>query len=178
MAVWIDETGTLVRPAHQASIEVNRLKDAPIPDGLPDRLRMTFEQVKSMPGDATAYLAAIRDWAANGASSRYALTPDEVIERSAARPEAHARAAACFELGEHLRRTEGHEAAVPWWREAHRLHPEAWNYKRQAWTLVTTPEGADAPDLLQGPNDVYEGNWLDDVIALGGGAAYYPPQDL
>jgi hypothetical protein len=25
---------------------------------------------------------------------------------------------------------------------------------------------------MQGPNDVYEGNWLDDVIASGGGEAY------
>ena len=25
---------------------------------------------------------------------------------------------------------------------------------------------------MQGPNDVYAGNWLDDVIASGGGAAY------
>ena len=45
------------------------------------------------------------------------------------------------------------------------------SYKRQAWTLVTTPEGQEN-DLLQGPNEVYEGNWLDDVIAGGGGANY------
>ena len=79
---------------------------------------------------------------------------------------------ACFELGEHLRRTVGPDAAVPWWREAHRLYPANWTYKRQAWTLVTTPEGATENDLMQGPNDVYEGNWLDDVIASGGGEAY------
>ena len=34
---------------------------------------------------------------------------------------------------------------------------------------VATPEGAEDNDLVQGPNDVYEGNWLDDVIAGGGG---------
>ena len=178
MAVWIDEQGTIVRPAHQASIEPNRLKDAPIPEGLPERMRRTLEEVKAMPGDPVAYRAAIEDWATNGSASRFALDPDEVVARSGARPEAHARAAACFAMGDHLRRTVGHDAAVPWWREAHRLFPGAWNYKRQAWTLVTTPEGADAPDLLQGPNDVYEGSWLDDVVALGGGAAYYPPQEL
>lgn len=27
-------------------------------------------------------------------------------------------------------------------------------------------------DLIQGPNDRYDGNWLDDVIANGGGEAY------
>ena len=63
-----------------------------------------------------------------------------------------------------------------WWREAHRLHPENWTYKRQAWTLVTTPEGAPT-DLIQGPNDVYEGNWLDDVAAAGP-EHYYAPLDL
>ncbi len=52
------------------------------------------------------------------------------------------------------------------------MYPANWTYKRQAWTLVTTAEGADENDLMQGPNDVYAGNWLDDVIASGGGAAY------
>ncbi len=178
MAVWIDETGTLVRPAEQATIEVSPLRDAPIPDGLPERMRLMFEQVKAMPGDPVAYRAAIVDWARHGRASQYALSPEEVIARSQPRPVEHARAAACFELGQHLFHTVGHEAAVPWWREAHRLFPENWTYKRQAWTLVTTPEGADAPDLIQGPNDVYEGNWLDDVIALGGGQRYYPEQQL
>jgi signal transduction histidine kinase len=83
-----------------------------------------------------------------------------------------ARAAACFALGEHLHRIKGHDAAVPWWREAHALYPENWTYKRQAWTLVTTPEGATENDLMQGPNEVYSGNWLDDVIAAGGGGSY------
>ena len=66
---------------------------------------------------------------------------------------------------------------MPWWREAHRLFPSNWTYKRQAWTLVTTPEGQEN-DLLQGPNEVYEGNWLDDVIAGGGGANYVVVPDL
>jgi hypothetical protein len=108
----------------------------------------------------------------HGSDSPYVLTSDEVIERSLPRGDDEARAAACFELGEHLRRTVGPDAAVRWWREAHRLHPANWTYKRQAWTLVTTPEGATENDLMQGPNDVYEGNWLDDVIAGGGGEAY------
>lgn len=44
--------------------------------------------------------------------------------------------------------------------------------------MVTTPEGADAPDLMQGPTDVYDGNWLDDVLAVGGGDNYYPALSL
>lgn len=173
MAVWIDENGMIVRPAEQASIEVSPFREMEIPEGLPERLTQQLTQVKAMQGDPEAYRAAIVDWARNGSASKFALTPDEVIARSAARPIEHARAAACFALGEHLRRTVSAQAAVPWWREAHQLFPENWTYKRQAWTTVTTPEGADAPDLMQGPNDVYDGNWLDDVVAAGGGAKYY-----
>jgi hypothetical protein len=172
MAVWIDEDGVLVRPAESASIVRSPLRDSEIPPGLPERIDRAMREVKKMPDHAESYRAAIVDWANRGADSPYALTPDEVVARSLPRGDDEARAAACFELGEHLRRTVGHDAAVPWWREAHRLHPANWTYKRQAWTLVTTPAGATENDLFQGPNDVYDGNWLDDVIALGGGEAY------
>jgi hypothetical protein len=172
MAVWIDESGTLVRPAESASIERSPLRDMDIPEGLPERMTRMLTEVKNIPDDADAYRGAIVDWVERGSESRFALHPDDVVARSQPRGDDEARAAACFELGEHLRRTVGPEAAVPWWREAHRLFPGNWTYKRQAWTLVTTPEGAGANDLVQDANDVYEGNWLDDVIAGGGGAAY------
>lgn len=172
MAVWIDETGTIVRPGEGASIERSPLRDMEIPEGLPERMGRMFREVKAIPDISEDYRAAIIDWAHRGADSPFVLAPDEVIARSQPRGDNEARAAACFELGEHLRRTVGLEAAVPWWREAHRLYPANWTYKRQAWTLVTTPEGAEDNDLMQGPNDVYDGNWLDDVIAGGGGQAY------
>ena len=172
MAVWIDEAGNLVRPAEGASIERNPLREMDIPDGLPERLDRALREIKKFPDVSEHYRAAIVDWAHNGASSTYALPPDEVVMRSQPRPDNHARAAACFEIGQHLLHTVGHVAAVPWWRQAHELFPENWTYKRQAWTLVTTPEGATENDLSQGPNDVYVGNWLDDVIAGGGGETY------
>ncbi len=172
MAVWIDEDGNLVRPAEAASIERSPMVDMEIPDGLPDRLDRAFREIKKFPDVADAYRAAIVDWAHKGAASSFALSADEVVARSQPRPNTHARAAACFEMGQYLLHTVGHDAAVPWWREAHELFPENWTYKRQAWTLVTTPEGATENDLMQGPNDVYTGNWLDDVIAGGGGEAY------
>jgi hypothetical protein len=172
MAVWIDESGTLVRNAESASIERSPLRDSEVPAGLPGRLSEVLTEVKAIPDDSATYRAAIGDWARRGAESPYALSPDEVIERSRPRGTAEAEAAAAFELGQHLRRAHGDEAAIPWWRRAHELDPANWTYKRQAWTLVTTPAGATENDLLQGPNDVYAGNWLDDVIASGGGAAY------
>ena len=172
MAVWIDEDGTIVRNAESASIERSPLRDMEIPDGLPERMHQMFTEVKAIPDDSAGYRAAIVDWVANGAASRYALAPDEVVARSRPRGGAEAEAAACFELGQHLRATVGDDAAVPWWRRAHELDRDNWTYKRQAWTLVTTAPDATENDLIQGPNAVYEGNWLDDVVAGGGGERY------
>ena len=176
MAVWIDETGTIVRNAESASIERSPLRDAEIPDGIPERMRALLTEVKAIPDHADAYRAAILDWARNGAASPYALAPDEVIARSLPRDADVARATACFELGQHLRTTlagpDGEEAAIGWWKEAHRLDPTNWTYKRQAWTLATTPADAAENDLLQEAGDVYGTSWIDDVLAAGGGARY------
>lgn len=178
MAVWIDETGTIVRPAHGASIERSSLRDMDIPQGLPDRLTRVLVEVKKIPDISVEYRAAIADWVRHGTESRFALDAEEVIAGSQPRGTDEAKAAACFELGEYLRRTVGDAAAVPWWRAAHRLYPGNWTYKRQAWTLVTTPADATENDLLQEPNNVYEGSWLDDVIASGGGENYIVLPDL
>jgi hypothetical protein len=173
MAVWIDEDGVLVRPAEAAAVERSPLRDMQIPDGLPDRLHRMMVEVRAIKDPSAEYRDAIVDWVEHGADSPFALSPDEVVARSQPRSVDDARASACFELGEHLRERIGPEAAVPWWREAHRLDPGNWTYKRQAWSFATTPDGSAEPDLIQGPNDVYEGNWLDDVVAAGGGGEYY-----
>jgi len=177
MAVWIDESGTIVRPAELFTIEPSPLKGAEIPDDLPPLIHGALTEVQKFQGDPDAYRAAIEDWVDNGADSRFALDPDEVVARSGARPIDHSRAAAFFELGQRRWSNGDTDGAVPFWREAHRLHPENWTYKRQAWTFVTTPEG-ELPDLLQGPNDVYEGSWLEDLRAQGGGETYYSAPDL
>jgi hypothetical protein len=172
MAVWIDEAGTIVRNAESASIEHSPFRDIEIPDDLDERMTQMFTEVKAIPDDSSDYRAAIVDWVERGAESPYALSPAEVVERSRPRGAAEAEAAASFELGQHLRATLGDDAAVPWWRRAHELDPGNWTYKRQAWTLITTSADATENDLIQGPNDVYTGNWLDDVLASGGGASY------
>jgi hypothetical protein len=91
-----------------------------------------------------------------------------VVERSAPRDPDRARAAACFELGQHLHRAGFERDAVPWFREAHRLQPENWTYKRQAWTFA---------DPLQGPSEDYDSDWLTEVRALGA-EKYYPAVEL
>ncbi len=172
MAVWIDESGTIVRNAESAYIVRSALRDVEVPDGLPDRMRQMMVEVKAIPDDSERYREAIVDWVERGAESPFALSPDEVIARSRPRGREEAEAAACFELGQHLRATVGPDAAVPWWRRAHELDAGNWTYKRQAWTLVTTAPDAAENDLIQGPNNVYAGNWLDDVVASGGGEHY------
>jgi hypothetical protein len=104
----------------------------------------------------------------HGERSEYALTPDDVIERSQGRDLDHSRAAASFELAQHLQRAGQADDAVPWFREAHRLAPENWTYKRQAWSLA---------DPMQGPNDTYDADWLSEIRAVGP-ENYYRPLDM
>jgi tetratricopeptide (TPR) repeat protein len=171
MAVWIDETGTLVRPAEGAAIRPNALRSTDIPEDLPERLRTVLGEMKKFPDTGAAYRAAIVDWAQRGDESPYALSPEEVIERSQPRSADHSRAAACFELGLHAESLGDHAAAIEWWKQAHALFPENWTYKRQAWTLESTPEGADS-DKAQEVQDVYGTSWSDEFLRLGGGEAY------
>jgi hypothetical protein len=148
------------------------LRDIEIPADLPERMSTMLTEVKAIPDHSAEYRAAILDWVEHGAASQYALTPEEVVARSLPRGADQARATACFELGQHLERTGHRDAARAWWRTAHGLDRSNWTYKRQAWTLETTPEGADANDLVQEAGDVYGTSWIDDVLALGGGVNY------
>ncbi len=183
MALWVDETGTIVRPPESASVERSALADMEISDDWPERLANQLRVAQSIPSNADAYRAAVLDWAEHGAGSRFVMTPEDVIGAAEPRDADAAEAVAAFELGQALYRRAGAgaagiAAARDWWQRAHDLDPDNWTYKRQAWTLVTTPEGQPS-DLLQGPNDVFTGNWLDDVVANGGGEAYaVPPKGI
>lgn len=114
------------------------------------------------------YVAGLRDWVHRGADSRYALRPDEVIRRSRARSAPEARAAAHFELGQYLHRAGVTEGAVPHFREAHRLQPDNWTYRRQAWSFA---------DRAQGPPADYESDFLSDIRRVGA-ENYYPPLQM
>jgi hypothetical protein len=168
-AVWIDESGTLVRPAEPAFPGRNPTMESLAqidPSTLPGELGEVMIEVRGIKTDPDGYRAAIVDWAEHGADSRFALAPDEVIDRSGPRSTDEAWAAAFFELGQHLHRRGDADQAVNHFKEAHRLAPDNWTYKRQAWHLV-------APGS-QTKNDVYDGNWLADIRAIGA-ENYYPP---
>jgi hypothetical protein len=170
-AVWVDEDGIIVRPPHTAAVERYDWSKLQPPDGLPEEIDRhvhdMLEQVKSIPRfDADHYADALRDWVDKGAASEYALTPEEVLRRAAPRPPEVAEAAAEFELGQHLHHTGYVDDARPHFRAAHRLQPENWTYKRNAWELVSPG--------LQGPSEHYDGDWLSDIKAAGP-EHYYAP---
>lgn len=166
--VWINEDGTIVRPPEPAFPWHPRQPDEKLLASLPPLMAEQLRESQRIRIDPDRYLAALRDWVAHGERSRFALSPDEVTARSGRRSEKQSRAAACFELGQHLHRAGHAGDAVRWFREAHQLQPENWTYKRQAWYLA---------DPLQGPTDHYDSDWLTDVRRLGA-ENYYPPLEL
>ncbi len=115
-AVWIDETGKLVRPNETAFID-NRFKNF---HGL----------------DAAAYLDGIRDWLRNGAKSPYLMSAAQ-LRQLLSQPNAdHLLADAHFKLAQYLVTTGFARDAIPYFKMAQKLRPESWNYKRQAWVFA------------------------------------------
>ncbi len=166
--VWIDEQGVIVRPPEPAFPWRPRQPSDELLGQLPPLMAEQLREAQRIRIDPDSYVTALRDWVARGSDSRYALAADEVLTRSTPRDEARGRAAASFELGQHLQRQGSSEDAVAWFREAHRLQPENWTYKRQAWSLA---------DPLQGPTEAYDSDWLTEVRKLGP-ENYYPTVKL
>lgn len=178
-SVWIDEAGTIVRPA-EAAPPPRRAERASAGESgeVPQRFREIFGEATKIRTDPEAYHGALLDWVEHGADSRFALAPDEVIERSRPRDAATARGQAHFELATHLELLGDHTAAVTHFREAHRLVPDNFAYRRQAWSLEPGTDGPLAR-FWQGPPDddpaswPYDGDWLTDVREMGA-ENYYP----
>ena len=165
--VWIDEQGTIVRAPEPAFSAYPDWEEGVSADA-PAYQRRTVALEKQLRVEHEKYVSAVRDWAVHGADSRYVLAPDEVVARSLPRGRDEARAAAHFELGCHLQ-CHGHpQDAVPHFKEAHRLQPDNWTYRCQAWSFV-------APDL--GPSAEYDTDWASEVERAGVDA-YYPPLDM
>lgn len=164
--VWIDEEGMIVRPPETAYPRRPPFKDQPIPADATPQQRERIEITKALTVDGEAYVAALRDWVAHGAGSRYALPPDEVVRRSRPRSIEEATAAAHFALGQQLSAAGAGDLAIEQFKEAQRLHPTSWTYRRDAWAIA----GPDHPSL-------YGTTWLDEVKREGL-ERYYPPLDL
>ena len=127
-----------------------------------------------------AYLDALRDWANHGEDSVHALSPDEVIARSQPRSESESQGAAHFELANHLWRAGRREASITHFNECHRLQPDNWTYKRQAWSLVGNERiGGDVGRWVQAPIDGEESSWpfasdFSSDLAMLEAGEYYP----
>jgi len=169
-AIWIDEAGTIVRPAEVAFAprppNDERRDQSSLVADLPERMRTIIEGMTANIGDTERYAAAVRDWAERGAESPYALPEAEVVERSRPRPIAFGLAAAHFELAQHLQRSGYARDAVPHFAEAHRLDPTNWSYHREALSLADPDWGA-----------VYERDMLSEVEAVGIDT-FYPALDM
>jgi len=167
-AVWIDEQGMIVRPAEPAHPGSNPFTESFRSidlSTLPDDVAEILREARKIRSDPEQYVAMIDDWVAHGSASRYALSPDEVVRRSGARAPAEATAVAEFELGQWLHRSGDHAAAIPHWRNAHRLYPDNWTYKRQAWNFEDP--------MRQGHTDAYDSSWFEDIKKIGA-ENYYP----
>jgi hypothetical protein len=175
MAVWIDEELNLVRPAESAALTSSPSREIPANATAEDKRLLT--EVNAIPDVSVGYKEAVLDWVEKGAGSQYSMSPDQVIGANTERTIEHSRAAAAFELGQFFFKQGNQDKARTYWRMAHEAQPENWTYKRQAWTIETTPEG-EPSDLRQDQTNVYEGSWIEDVIASGGGANYQKPPNF
>jgi hypothetical protein len=164
--IWIDEAGVIVRPPEPAHPRRPAFLDRIVPPEASPIERERIELVRALHVEAERYVAALRDWVEHGGESRYALPPDEVVRRSRPRPIDEATAAAHFALGQALYARGAQAAAIEHFRDAHRLQPTNWTYRRDAWSLA----GADR-------EAVYGTNWVDEVKRQGV-ESYYPPLRL
>jgi tetratricopeptide (TPR) repeat protein len=164
--IWIDEDGMIVRPPEPAHPRRPAYLDRAVPPDASPAVREAMELVTALHVEAERYVAALRDWVNRGSESPYALSPDEVVRRSRPRPVEEATAAAHFTLGQALHARGAHTAAIEHFREAHRLQPTNWTYRRDAWSLAGTDREA-----------VYGTSWVDEVKREGV-ENYYPTLQL
>jgi hypothetical protein len=164
--LWIDEAGIIVRPPEPAHPRRPAYKDQVVPADASPTERERIETVKALHVDPDRYVGALRDWVERGAVSPYALAPGEVVRRSRPRGIQEATADAHFAMAHALHTRGDAIGAITHFKEAHRLHPTNWTYRRDAWAIAG-PEHA----------SIYGTTWLDDVRREGV-ERYYPPLDL
>jgi len=142
--VWLNEQGRIVRPNEVAFVD--------------DR----FKNFTGM--DSEPYLNALKDWVEKGDKSAYVMSEDHLREKMAAQDPNIAQGAAEFGLGEQLYKSGHQTEAIAHFKEAQRLNPKSWNYKRQAYALTSEKD--------------YGTTFRDEVQKIGGSKVYYPPPEL
>jgi hypothetical protein len=142
--VWINEQGRIVRPNEVAFVD--------------DR----FKKFSGL--DSEPYLNALKDWVEKGDKSAYVMSEDHLREKLKGQDPNIAQAAAEFGLGEQLYKSGHQTEAIAHFKEAQRLNPKSWNYKRQAYALTSEKD--------------YGTTFRDEVQKIGGSKVYYPPPEL
>ena len=173
-SIWIDESYTIVRPAEAAPAPPKEKPKVSVvlPEEAPQRLKDMMGEAAKITSDAAAYHAALHDWVKKGSDSTFSLSPEEVVARSRPRDASVARGHAHFELAAELERRGRHDLAVAHFKQAHRLVPDSWTFRRQAWSLEPMGEGP-LSRFWQGPlpdhpeDWPYQGDWLTDIKKVG-----------
>jgi tetratricopeptide (TPR) repeat protein len=143
--VWIDEQGRIVRPNEVAFVD---------------------DRFKNFTGlDSAPYLNALKDWAEKGSKSAYVMPEEKLEQKLAVNDPDFLLAAAEFGLGEYLYKIGRLERAIPHFKQAQKLNPRSWNYKRQAYALSDAKRD-------------YGTTFADEVQKIGGSKVYYTPPDL
>lgn len=143
--VWIDEQGRIVRPNEVAFVD---------------------DRFKNFTGlDSAPYLNALKDWAEKGSKSAYVMPEEKLEQKLAVNDPDFLLASAEFGLGEYLYKIGRLEQAIPHFKQAQKLNPRSWNYKRQAYALSDAKRD-------------YGTTFADEVQKIGGSKVYYTPPDL
>ncbi len=193
--VWIDEDGVIVRPAEPGWAGATKYPEAMV-KRLVERAKRDAE-TRAASGDTSErpalaallaggqdrdrYPDALRDWAHHGSASPFAMSAEQVVAASQPRPAEVSRAAAHFELANHLWRAGDRDGAIAHFNECHRLQPGNWTYKRQAWSLVGNERigGGELGRFTQVPLPGEEADWpfasnFDAATAALQPGEYYP----
>jgi hypothetical protein len=159
-AVWIDETGRIVRPAEPAGAYEGFRRMNRTTREMPEETARLTAQAK------TTYLDAIRDWVRNGTESTHAFAAAQVRAHLPALTDDVVTAQALFRLGQALLRRgeldEGHRRI----QEASRLHPDSWCIWRQG-AGVTDQGFAALPDFWQRVDELGERRYYARVDMAG-----------
>ena len=124
MGVWIDEQGRVVRPAEPAWTST----------------RTDTFGGKPLAIEGEIYVAALRDWVANGDQSAYVLSDEEFAQRVKPRSPTEMEADASFKLAVWFQQAGNAPLAAKYFARAQQLNPDDWNYHRQEWSF--TPQEA------------------------------------
>ena len=108
------------------------LTDLELPPETPRHVVEMVEESKRIRDHRESYIPALRDRSIGVPRAR-TCSPRTKSYAVPVHASHVAAAAACFELAQHLHRAGHPDDSVRWFREAHRLQPDNWTYRRQAW---------------------------------------------